>query len=253
MANEVDEFLKDIKDDAQVEPFSKDASDPLNQGGTDKGIVDDKDEKVPFHKDPKVQRYIDKEIAKRIKDVKPTEVEKFTKDVGMDEDELTETLTEIIGNDTPQKIAAIKKFRNQLGKLEEKGAERALAQLREQAEAESAEEAQAQEELANAFESIEEEFEVDLTSNTTAARKERNDFIDFIKRVSPKDGNGDVIQYPDFEETYKLFKSTQKPVENKRAKDISSRSMTRSTDTGSAPTTGKTWKDVDKAFAKLAN
>lgn len=250
MPNEVDEFLGDVKGEEKGDPFvvEPDPLDVKSDSTVDKVVVEDKGDKpLPFHKDPKVQRFIEKEIGKRMKDIKPAEA----KEQPSTEDELTETLTEIIGNDTPQKVAAIKKFRTQLGQLEERGAEKALSELRQRAEDERAEEAKAVEEISNAFDAIEEEFDVDLTSNTTLAKKERSDFVDFIKRISPKDENGDVLQYPDFTETWKLFQSTKKPVDNKKAKDLASRSIGRSSDAGSTPTTGKTWKDVDKIFAKL--
>lgn len=253
MANEVDNFLEQVDGKEAPDPLVKDESDPLANTTSDKKEVvgDDNDDKpLPFHKDPKVQRYIEKEIGKRIKDIRPNDAPSPKGDEST-EDELTDTLVEIIGNDTPQKIAAIKRFRSQLGTLEERGAERALAQLRQQADAEQLEVQQAQEELATAFDNIEEEFDVDLTSNTSIARKERGDFIDFIKRVSPKNSDGDVIQYPDFTETWKLFQSTKKPVDNKRAKDLAARGMDRSTDSGTAPTKGQTWKDVEREFAKF--
>lgn len=260
MPNEVDDFLSQVKGESKGDPFIADESDPLaSKGeGTKSEIVTDKVEDdtkpLPFHKDPKVQRYIEREIGKRIKDIKPSEVQQFAKEVGVSEDELTDTLVEIIGNDTPQKVAAVKKFRSQLEGLKKAGAQEALSEIRQQAEADQAEQAEAVEEINEAFDAIEEEFDVDLTSNTTAARKERNDFIDFVKRVSPKDENGDVMQYPDFQETWKLFQSTKKPsTDNKRAKDIASRSMTRSTDSGSAPTSGKSWKDIDRIWSKLPN
>ncbi len=252
--SEIDEFLETVSGDKpKADPFLADDSDPLgskdskqegDEGTKDEdGESDVKDEKpLPFHKDPKVQRFIEKEIAKRI----GTKPEKTSTSDDSSEDELTETLIEIIGNDTPQKVAAVKKFRSQLGQLEEKGAERALSQIREQAEAEKREETEAQEQLVEAFDSIEEEYGVFTV-------KERNDFVDFIRRVSPKDADGDVIQYPDIQEAYKVFKSGYKPSSNTRAKDLASRSMSRSSDATSTPQTGRTWKDIDKIFSKLSS
>ncbi len=253
--NEVDAFLSDVGDEKEekVDSFIPDESDPLaDKPGDTKDVKDEgKDEgdekPMPFHKDPKVLRFIQKEIDKATKGAKPAEVAAPSDTT----DELTDVLVEIVGNDTPQKVAAVKKLRAEFGRLEERGAERAISQLREQAEAERAEEAQAEEELITGFENIEQEFGTDLMA--TASRKERSEFIDFIKRVSPKDQDGDVIQYPDLVETYRLFKSTQKPNDNRRAKDLSSRSMSRSTDAVSAPVKGNSWKDVDKAFSKLQN
>lgn len=251
--SEVDSFLEEVgNSEVKADPFESEA-DPLvprekvEKGDLGKGSEDG--EKVPFHKDPKVQRFIEKEISKRLKDVKPAPAAP----TGDTVDQGEEILTRIIGNDTPEKVRAIKDFKTYLSGLEEKGAQKALSQLQEQADAEKAEEAKAQEELVTAFDAIEEEFGVDLTSNSPTARKERNDFVDFIKRISPKDADGNIIQYPDLQETWSIFKSSKAPDTKRRAKDIATRSMDRSTDSGSAPTGGKTWKDVDRIFSRLSS
>ncbi len=261
--SEVDDFLSQVGGDKTPEsdPFIVDNQDPL---GTNKptdekletteddgGTVKSTEEKpLPYHRDPKVQRYIEKEISKRIGTAKPTQTE--APQAG-NEDELTDILTEIIGNDTPDKIKAVKRFRDQLGRLEERGAERAMQQLKEQSDAEQAAEEEAYGQLVDAFDEIETEFGVDLTSTATLATKDRNDFVEFLKRVSTKDTNGDIIQYPDIKETFKLFQTTRKPAENKRAKEVSSRSMARSSDAASTPQGGKTWKDIDRIFNKIGS
>jgi hypothetical protein len=255
MANEVDEFLKSISGESKDDPFTAEPTDPFKKEevtvvGEDK---DKKDEKVPFHEDPKIQKFIKREVEKRIGEIKPTETQTFVKETKSDEvDEVTGFLTRIIGNDTPEKVAAIKDGVKVFSGLEEKGAQKALAQLQAQADEERQAEVQAQKELANGFESIEDEFDVDLTSNTPQAKKERGEFIDFIKRVSPKDEDGQVTQFPDLQETYKVFKDRQKPETNNRAKELSSRSMARSGDASNVTPTGdRSWKAVDKLFSKL--
>jgi len=261
MKNEVEDFLSQVSGSQKDDPFIAE-SDPLatkEEGTTSEGTsndgkgADDQDGKpVPFHKDPKVQRYIEREIGKRIKNVQTAPVQSQSGQES-EVDTLTQVLTDIIGNDKPEKIAAIKAFRAELGKLEERGAERGAAKIIEQQEAERAALAESREELITSFENIEEEFGVDLLSESSAAVKERNDFITYIRRVAPKDEDGEIVQYPDLIETYKIFKSSQRPADNRRAKDISSRSMSRSTDASTAPVKGQTWKDVDRIISKLTN
>jgi hypothetical protein len=92
---------------------------------------------------------------------------------------------------------------------------------------------------------------VDFYSNPRA-EKLRSEFVDFIARISPKDENGDITAYPDIQEAWSLFSSTRKPADSNRAKDIASRSMARSSDAPNAAPRGNTWKDVERAFSKLA-
>lgn len=256
-SNEVDDFLTQVSgDDKKDDNFVLDEKDPLSdksekiEDKSDEGSDEDKEEKpLPFHKDPKVLRFIEKEVSKRLAD-KSSDIENAPSKED-EEDELSNVLVELVGNDTPEKVAIVKKLQKQLTNLEEKGAQRAIAELRKQEQAELEAEEESFNQLVESFDAVEEEFGVDITSNSALARKQRSDFVDFIKKISPKDENGDIVQYPDIPEAFKLFQSTQKPADNKRAKDIADRSMKRSSDTSSAPTGGKTWKDIDRIFSKL--
>lgn len=251
--NEVDEFLGGLDNSPKDDVFKPEVADPFKREDTKVEGDEKKDDKpLPFHQDPKVQRFIAKEVEKRLGDRQP-EVERFVQETKSEEsDEVMDVLTRIIGNDTPEKLAAIKDFKKVLGNLEEKGAQRALAQLDAQANEERQAEIEAQNELADGFQAIEDTFDVDLTSSNPQAKKERSEFVDFIKRVSPKDEDGQVTSFPDLEETYKLFKETKKPESNNRAKELSSRSMARSSDASNVQQTGdKSWRAVEKIFSKF--
>lgn len=247
--NAVDEFLGDIKGD-DTNPFNE-----KQDGGREevKGEKpkEEEDEKLPFHKDPKVQKFIEKEIEKRVGN-QPREIIREVPVESNETSELKDILTRIIGNDTPEKQAAVKDFERVLSGLEEKGAQRAIQQLQEEQEAEHEAEVEAQNELAEGFDNIENEFNVDLTSSNPAAKALRSDFVDFIKRVSPKDEDGNVVEFPDLQETFQLFKETRKPESNNRAKELSSRSMTRSGDSSVTPQPkDNSWNAVDRVFGKL--
>ncbi len=241
--SEVDSFLKDLKGEDDTNPFKE----------IEKKVEEPKEEeKIPFHKDEKMQKFIEKEVAKRIGDIPAREVIREVPVEGKETSELKDILTRIIGNDTPEKLAAVKDFEKALSGLEEKGAQRALKQLEDAQQAERNAEIEAQNELADGFDSIENEFDVDLSSSKPAAKALRSDFVDFIKRVSPKDDEGNVIEFPDLPEAFKVFKETRKPESNNRAKELSSKSMTRSGDTSViVPPKDNSWNAVDKIFGKF--
>lgn len=259
--SEVDEFLNGLNGDNN-DPFNPENVDPFT---TDSEKVEEKVEEkkeeetekddtdnLPFHKNPKVQRYVQKEIAKALENATPKEQVQFQKEIknSEDEDDLIAAFTNIIGNDTPEKVHALKMLDRTIKGVEEKAAQRAMQEfsVREQMEKEA--EKQAVQELENGFESIEETFNVDITSNTPLAKKTRNEFIDFVKRIAPKDSEGQITQYPDFEQAFTVFQETRKsaPAPN-RAKELADRSMTRSGDASTAKPQEVSWKSIDKLFS----
>lgn len=251
-----DEFLGDIKE-VNADPFKPETQDPFKKEEVKTETVTEPEEEkpVPFHKDPKIQRYIQKEIEKATQGLTRSEAREFVKETaGADTDEILSALTEIVGNDTPQKIAAVNRFRKALSSLEDKGAEKALGVWERERQAEVEAEREAESELESGFESVEEAFEVDITSNTPIARKTRSEFIDFIKRVAPKDGEGNITEYPDFTETFKLYQETSKKSnpQTSRSKDLASRSMVRSGDASNVtPKRDTTWRGVEKMIEGL--
>ena len=261
MKDEVDNFLDGLNNEPKEDPFKPESEDPFASTKVeDEGdSKDDKaEEKLPYHKDPKVQKFIEREITKHLESIKPTESEKFTKEVNnaSEEDSISEVLTRIIGNDTPEKVSAIKDFKKALGGMKEEAKQEALNEIKAREDEGRQAEIEAQEQIESAFEDIEEEFNVDLTSSSPTAKKLRSDFVDFIRRIAPKDKDGQVKDYPDFNEAFILFKDMKKEdPTTSRAKDLASRGMSRSGsgDTSSAnkPIQDSSWKAVDKFFGKF--
>lgn len=255
----VDEFLNQVNDgnenlvEPEKDPFAnvnvdvKDGSEN-NVPDANKAKGGDEPEKpLPFHQDPKLKRYIEKEIAKATKNLTPTQREEFKEKVGDDPD-LVGAFTAIIGNDTPEKVNALRMLGDTLNKLKQdarQGVEQRQAEIRAEREA--------QEALERGFEDIEENFGVDITSSDPVARKTRGEFIEFIKRVAPKNEYGEVIEYPDFEEAFSVFQDLRKkPATPNRAKELASRGMERSADASAGPApTDTSWKGVEKFFSTL--
>lgn len=249
----ISEFLSETKEEKS--PFATEKqelfSEPIVKDPEEEE-VDGEEKPLPFHKDPKVQRYVEKQIAKALKDVpRQSAVQEFREVTKGQEDEITDVLTRIIGNDTPEKQQGVKDLRKVLNSLEEKGAQRALAELGQQAEAQRQEDVKAQEELDNGFEEIEETFNVDLSSNAPTAKKTRSDFIDYVRKIAPKNEEGEVTAFPDLPSAWEEFQEKAKRPSNDRAKQLAARGMQRSGDATQQPKTGASWKDVERLFSKL--
>lgn len=212
---------------------------------------DKKDEKpLAFHQDPKVQRYVEKQIKKALEGVKLAE-RQFREDVESDI-KLPSSFIKLIGNDTPEKVEVLKDLEKYFGTLKGEARQEFLEEMKEQEQKQVAEDRAAVEELTTAFEEIEETYSVDLTSNTTAAQKLDNDFRAFIKKIAPKNADGEVAAFPDLISAFEEFQDRNKrPASASRAKELASRGLTRSTDASTEVPKGRSWKDVDRFFDNL--
>lgn len=219
---------------------------------TEEQMVEEK--AVPFHKDPKVQRYVERQIEKALKDRLSVERE-FKEAVSSDVKDVIGAFATIIGNDTPEKVKALEALEKTLNGADERASTKAIERFQKQMqdEQQKATEAdiKAQNELDDYFEEIEETYNVDLSSNSAAAKKTRADFIEYVRKIAPKNEQGEVAQFPDLVNAFETFQERQQRAPATRAKELASRGMTRSADTNNAPITGKSWKDVDAYFDKL--
>ena len=255
MSNEVDEFLSGLKGEQNGDPFAPQSEDPFENTSATKeveGETEEDEKPLPFHKDPKVQKFIEKEISKRLSEIKPNEEQRFKEEVVDKEDEITDVLTRIIGNDTPEKLSAIKDFKKVIMEREDRGAEKALQAIQAQQQEEQEVYKEAENEVEQGFENIEETFGVDLDAPQSS--KMRNNFIDFVQRISSKDEDGNIVEYPDFTESFQIFQEMNKKTmpSNSRNKELASKSISRGSDASNAPVSGgKSWKDVEKFFNRL--
>lgn len=205
---------------------------------------------VPFHKDPKVQRYVEKQIEKALMGRTPPKEERTFRE-STESYNLPESFVKLIGNDTEEKRQVLKDMSGYLESLPVKAKEQFLAEQRQEVERLQEEDRQAEEELDTYFDEIEETYDVDLSSNSASAKKMRTDFIDYVRKIAPKDSDGEITAYPDLVASFEEFQGkVQKPT-NSRAKDLASRGLARSGDTTTAAPSGRSWKDVDRFFDTL--
>lgn len=210
-------------------------------------VVEGKEEKsLPFHKDPKVQKFIEKEIEKRLENIKPIEQRE---EIKKDDDDYWERL---IGNDTTEKLSMIKEAKAREERLLDQAEERTFNRLSQKEQEEAKEDAKAEEELNNAFENIEESYDVDISSNSPQAKKTRQDFISFVEKIAPKDRYGEIVNYPDMPSAWEAFseikKSTAQP---NRAKELASRGLSRSAETTVKQEKRVDWNAVDEMMDSM--
>ena len=239
--NVVEEFLTQVnKDGLEVKDENPFANITVEQKEVPVEEKEEEEKPLAYHEDPKLRHYIEKQIAKATANLVPKEETRFREDVK--EDGFIKAFETIIGNDTPDKIRALDALKNEIEELRSDA-----RSAKEELQAERVADTEAEQELAQGFEREEENFNVDFNTNP----KLRSEFIEFIERVAPKDENGDVVEYPDFNETFKLYQEVNKK-SNTRAKELASRSSVRSSEASSAPMPHDTsWRGVEKFFQTL--
>jgi hypothetical protein len=136
-------------------------------------------------------------------------------------------LIEIFGTEeTGKKLA--KHFSDLLSETREGAREETLREIAQLESNEKAEVEQAETQIDEELEAIEDAYGVDLTSNTKEATSRRQQFLTLVEKMSPKDEDGTITDYADFQSVYEVYSTTANKVDNSRQKEIASRSMQRS-------------------------
>lgn len=153
-----------------------------------------------------------------------SEYEKFhqqTKDLTVDESLLT-----LYGdNDNGRKAAQITQAL--LDKTAARAKEEALAEFRN-AQSEASQEVERYGNvIEESLEEIEDTYNVDLSGSTEQSKQTRNSFLTMVQKLSPKDSDGNIESYADFDSAWELFQERQQKA-NTRNKELASRGTVRS-------------------------
>lgn len=242
-----DEFEKDFP--------TPEANDPFNEGikpekeEEDVATIKDRDNREARRAKRKLQEEREANIAmaERLK-VLSEQVSELSKFKSETKEELDGDLHKVLfGNavETPETRATALNLQKVLEKNAEIAKESALREF--EARSEVGNEAyRAEKDFVDAqFEALEDEFSIDLTSKSQT----RDDFIDFVEKLSRKDGEGNIVEYPDFRNTYEIFQTLQKR-DTTRQKSIGSRGMVRSGNT-TETLADKTTQDYLKSIGVL--
>lgn len=222
-----DDFLAGL-DNGAADPFDSSVPDDLfgEDSVTEPGTTTTEAKSIPFNQDSKVQRFIEKEVKKRMADYKPTATETFAKEVTSGGDEkIVSALTRLVGNDTDEKRAVLAELKSAFGDLKGQAKQEAIQEfLAAQANSENEYEqevSEAKDEIEEGFEDIESQYGIQLNN------RQKDAFKSFLVKMEPKGG---YVEYPDFVESFEVFKNYVKAnrPSNSQAKALASRGMERS-------------------------
>lgn len=214
MPNETqEEFLKDLepKDDSVLDqPLALEAE-PFEPPKDDV----DKPNRRERRLQERLQAERESSISLAAKLEVLTEAQKFSRE---NNPEIDETIARIYGTNTPEAAEATALLQKALKGAEDRATERALDAYREEQAKERDAERQEERTLDDMVDDIEDTFSIVMDSNT------QKGFFQLLEKLSPKDRDGNVIEYADHQAVWEEYQSRRKP-ENTRAKDLASRSV----------------------------
>lgn len=230
----VDDFFKNLPDEDKetADIFDEKKAVPLEET---KKVEDDIDpEKAPESVKDRRHRRLEQRLqaeresnlvmAERLKNL--SEMDRFAKDNG---DEVDPRIAKMFNSDDIGKQNALV-LSQVISENRQKAKEEALEEM-DRKQVQAVEEQKKYESLIdNELESLEDEYNVDLTSDSPKARKARRELLELVERVSPKDESGEITGYADFGATYDMYRKSkaEDKVDNSRREEIADRSMKRS-------------------------
>ncbi len=141
--------------------------------------------------------------------------------------EIDPRLIRVFGTSDEAKEIA-KHFTEILSETKESAREEAIREIADQENAKVAEQGKYESFIDEQLEALEDEYDVDLTSNSPQANKARKEFLTLVQQLSPKDDQGTITDYADFQSTFEIYNDKQGKVDNSRREEIASKSMQRS-------------------------
>ncbi len=136
--------------------------------------------------------------------------------------EYLKRIEKIYGSATPEAIEATNLLKEALQGLEESATKKAFEKLDNERGNEAKAVQEEEKNLENILDNVEDDHGIDMSSEA-----ERKGFLTLLEKLSPKDGEGNIIEYADADATAELYLSRKEKTTN-RAKDLASRSMVRS-------------------------
>lgn len=140
---------------------------------------------------------------------------------GAEEADYLKRVEKIYGNATPEAKEATELLKEALKGLEATATQKALEKFEESRKSEATAIRKEEQTLDEIGDHVEEEYGIDMSNDT-----DRKGYFNLLEKLSPKDQEGNIIEYADADATAELYLS-RKERANVRAKELASRSMVR--------------------------
>lgn len=231
MPNEFNKFLEEIKGE---QPSTIEESLGIDKEVSEPEKVEDAQEFPEKGEEPRKNRHhrrlegqLSKERDARI--AAEARAAALLETRGTPSGEIDPLLLQLYGSEERGKEAAAV-HQKLLESYAEKARELALNEFNRNQQSQNAEVQKFESYIDEEFEALEDEYDVDLTTNAPAARKARTEILEILEKISPKDEDGNIKEYADMSGVYEMWKlkrQSERP-SNERNKDLANRSMTKS-------------------------
>lgn len=222
MLSEQDQFLSDLEVENSKEPFAS-----LNTEATEPEkeiVVEDDEMKAKNRRERRLleknQQMREEAIAAQARLQGITESQKIRED--NEPAEYLKRIEKIYGTTTPEAIEATNLLKEALAGVEESATRKAVEKFEAQRQAEAQATKAEEKTLDEMAERWEDEYGIDMSDSAT-----RKAIYALTEKLSRKDSEGNIKEYPDPDGVADVFLATREKQSN-RAKELSSRSMTRS-------------------------
>lgn len=166
------------------------------------------------------QRLREEAIASRAREEALAEARKINE--GTQTAEYLKLLEPIYGNREPGQAEATELLKKAFQGMKDENKREILEELAKRESDESKAVEKEEEALDEILDNVEDKHGIDFSQEAT-----RQGYLTLMEKLSPKDREGNIIEYADGDAVAEVFKSTQKQ-SNQRAKDLADRSMVRS-------------------------
>lgn len=221
----VDEFFENLpSEDKKVKAdiFEKE---PEKAKVEDSVVAPEKDEPHKNRRHRRLEQELEREREARIRAeeaLKHSEVQSFTKDI-----EVPDKWLRIYGDNENSRLAwklQQEIFEEQANRIRQE----ALEVQQEREIEEQQEEAMYEDFIDSELEAIEDEYGIDITGDSKSSKQIRQEFLTLIEELSPKDREGNIIEYADFDSTFRIYQNQIEKADKTRHREIASRSMEKS-------------------------
>ena len=215
--SELTDFLKEAKQEDSILDKPLVADEPVKEPEADEEQI--KKNRYTRRREAEAQRLRDEnlQLNERVKVL--SELGKFKEEVG---DDPLKKVDAIFGTDTPEKLAATNLLKEAISGMSAKAKAEALQEIDSRGEQESEAQKEADDEVDGFLEAAEDEG-LDIDDDNT-----RKGLITLMERMSSKYEDGNVKEFADPEAVIETYKELQKRSGSGKAKELASRSMTRS-------------------------
>lgn len=208
MTSSFDDFVESLPNseegfdiNSELNPTLSDSQPETNGNTVNK--IDSENEDLPFNKNPKIKKYIERQVQKGLKSVMGNTQQEFTRNsLPAQNPSVSSVPSEWVAmyGDDERSLKAWEYNQSILSREIEKAKEDLLKSIEQKEYSQKQRESEVNNFIEESIESIEED------NNISLSKKDRSEFLDLVQRLSPKNEDGDIVSFADFGTSFEIFK-----------------------------------------------